>query len=410
MQHLDGIRIVSFNHFLMGPVGIQFLADLGADVIAVEPVEGAFQRKWGGANRQIDGQTMLQLTGNRNKRSLALNLKSPEGLQAARRLVDSADVVAENYRPGVMAKLGLGYEDIRKTNPGVIYAAASGFGPDGPYADRPGQDLIIQAMSGLAAITGTQDDGPRAVGVSAIDHHGAALFAAGILAALFRRERTGQGGRVDVSLLSAALDLQMESLVCFLNGKRQDDVRQVGRISGWYYGAPYGIYSTQDSFIAISLGTLEAISEALGIPEHERVPNTEAYERREEAAAGIAKALKARSTAEWSEIFAARGIWHSAVNDYTHLAEDPQVLHNKNFVTVPGATDTPVTLVTHPVRYDGQAPDVRLPPQKLGAQTGDVLAELGYGADEIDLLFEQGVVAGEHPQAAAPAHPENTPA
>ena len=183
VEHLKGIRVVSFNHFLMGPVAIQFLADLGAEVIAIEPIEGAFQRKWGGANRRIDGQTMLQLTGNRNKRSFALNLKSPEGIAIARKLTANADVIAENYRPGVMTKLGLGYDDIRAIKPDVIYAAASGFGADGPYVDRPGQDLIVQAMSGLATITGTREDGPRAIGVSAVDHHGAALFAAGILAA-----------------------------------------------------------------------------------------------------------------------------------------------------------------------------------------------------------------------------------
>jgi crotonobetainyl-CoA:carnitine CoA-transferase CaiB-like acyl-CoA transferase len=345
---------------------------------------------------------MLQLTGNRNKRSLALNLKSPEGVAIARKLVARADIVAENYRPGVMAKLGLGYDDIRAMKPDIIYAAASGFGPDGPYVDRPGQDLIIQAMSGLAAITGTQEGGPRAVGVSAVDHHGAALFAAGILAALVKRGRTGQGGRVDVNLLTAALDLQMESLVCFLNGDHRDDVRQAGPLSGWYFGAPYGIYSTKDSFIALSLGSLDALSEALGIPAHERVPDAQAYERREEAASGVARALKARTTAEWSEIFTTRGIWHSAVNDYSRLVDDPQVIHNKSFMTVTGATGAPVTLVAHPVRYDGTTPHVRLAPQKLGAQTADILSDLGYDDRAIGALFESGVVSGERRDEVAP--------
>ena len=394
MDHLKGIRIISFNHFLMGPVGVQFLADLGADVIAIEPIEGAFQRKFGGANRKVDGQSVLQLTGNRNKRSLALNLKSPEGVAIARKLIATADVVAENYRPGVMAKFGLGHEDILKIKPDIIYAAASGFGPDGPYVDRPGQDLIIQAMSGLAAITGNQKDGPRAVGVSAVDHHGAALFAAGILAALFKRQRTGEGGRVDVSLLSAALDLQMESLVCFMNGDKRDDIRQQEELSGWYFGAPYGIYSTQDNFIAISLGSLATLSDALGLPEANRVPDAESYERREEAVVAIARALKTKTTAEWCEIFTKRSIWHSPINDYSRLAEDPQVVHNESFVTMPGATGTPITLLSHPIRYEGKAPPVRLPPQELGAQTSAILDELGFTATETDALLKKGIVAG----------------
>src|SRR5690242_4568611 len=133
---LSGTRILSFNHFLMGPFGIQHLADLGADVIVVEPIEGGFQRKWGGGNnREVDGQTVLQLAANRNKRSLAVDLKSPEGLEIARKLAATADVVSENYRPAVMKKLGLDYESVRAINPKVIYAAASGYGPSGPYVD-----------------------------------------------------------------------------------------------------------------------------------------------------------------------------------------------------------------------------------------------------------------------------------
>ena len=146
---LKGIRVVSFNHFLMGPVGVQFLADLGADVIAIEPPDGAFQRKWGGAdNKCVDGQTMLLLAGNRNKRSLTLDLKKPEAVAIARKLIATADVLAENYRPGVLDKLGLGFAEVQKIKPDIIYAAASGYGADGPYVNRPGQDLLVQALSG----------------------------------------------------------------------------------------------------------------------------------------------------------------------------------------------------------------------------------------------------------------------
>ncbi len=161
MYGLEGMRVISLNHFLMGPLGVQYLGDLGADVIAVEPIEGAFQRKWSGANKRVDGQTMLQLLGNRNKRSFALNLKDPRGIELIRKLIATADVITENFRPGVMDKLGLGYAAAKAIKPGIIYAAGSGFGADGPYAKRPGQDLIIQALSGLATITGGGGDGAR---------------------------------------------------------------------------------------------------------------------------------------------------------------------------------------------------------------------------------------------------------
>lgn len=392
MLALDGIRILSFNHFLMGPVGVQFLADLGADVITVEPIGGGFQRKWGGqGSLSIDGQTMLFLMGGRNKRSISLNLKDPRALAITKKLIATSDVVAENYRPGVMDSLGIGYDACRAIKSDIIYAAGSGFGADGPYAHRPGQDLIIQAMSGLAAITGTRADGPRAVGVSAVDHHGAMIFAAGILAALLRRARTGKGGRVDVDLLSAAINLQSESFTNFLNSGRNQDVRQAHPISGWYFEAPYGIYQTQDGFIAVSLASLEKLMPLLEIPSDQRVADKEAYSQRDRAAARIAEALKTRSTHDWCSLFTKHDIWHSQINDYRAVTEDPQVRHNGSFVTVAGATGSPISLVAHPVRYDGKTPEVRTPPQVLGAQTKQILQEIGISGIEIDELVAAGV-------------------
>ena len=156
---LKGTRVVSFNHFLLGPMGIQVLGDLGADVISIETPAGGWQRHWSSGDLWHDGQSMLQLCANRNKRSVALDLKSPKGREIALRLVDGADVVAENFRPGVMDKLGFGYAALKARKPSLIFASASGYGPDGPYAERPGQDLLAQALFGMMAITGTPQPG-----------------------------------------------------------------------------------------------------------------------------------------------------------------------------------------------------------------------------------------------------------
>lgn len=188
---LKGVRVISFNHFLFVPMGVQALGDLGADVIAVEPVDGAFQRRWSGGDLWHDGQSMLHLAVNRNKRSIAIDLKASEGRDLALRLIDTADVVAENYRPGIMDRLGLGYEALKTLKPGLIYAAASGYGPSGPYVERPGQDLLAQALFGMMAIAGQAANGPRPAGASIMDHHGSTLFTLGIVAALLRRQRTG---------------------------------------------------------------------------------------------------------------------------------------------------------------------------------------------------------------------------
>jgi crotonobetainyl-CoA:carnitine CoA-transferase CaiB-like acyl-CoA transferase len=391
---LKGTRVVSFNHFLLGPVGIQILGDLGADVIAIETVEGAWQRHWSPGDYWHDGQSMLFLVGNRNKRSLALDLKSPRGREIALKLVDGADVVAENFRPGVMEKLGLGYEAMKARKPSLIYASASGYGPTGPYVEKPGQDLLVQALFGLMAITGVAATGPRPVGVSVADHHGAALFALGILAALVRRARTGQGCRVDVSLMQSALDLQAESLVAWFNAPNPPaSVESPDHVAGWYYGAPHGVYATKDGHIALSLATPKLIADALEEPRLAAFNEKDQFGRRSEIEALVAEAVAKRTTADWIPRLEAKKVWYAPVQDYAAIAKDPQVAHLGCLVTVPsaGKEAKPTTFVNHPVLYDGQSAEVALPPQPLGAQTRDVLAEIGYGAAEIDALLKDGV-------------------
>lgn len=393
-MQLDGIRIVSFNHFLMGPLGIQFLADLGAEVIAIEPIKGAFQRHWGGSDaKKAGGETMLELVANRNKKSVCLDLKDPDALEIAKKLAAGADVVAENFRPGVMEKLGLGYETLKQLNPNVIFASASGFGPDGPYVNRPGQDMIAQSLSGLAWITGKEGEVPRLVGTSAIDHHGAMIYAAGILGALVKKARTGEGGRVDVNLFSAALNLQAESLVCYFNGDKPKGSQQPSHVGSWYHEAPYGIYETADQFIGLSLGNLPSMLEAIGASGEFQAEQNEAYARRDDISKIFAGKLKAKSFAEWAAIFDARDIWYTQVNDYEDLAEDPQQIHNGDLMKVEAWTGEEITLVANPVRYDGTTTPVTLAPQKLGAQTSEVLTDLGFSEEEQETLRKKGAIS-----------------
>jgi crotonobetainyl-CoA:carnitine CoA-transferase CaiB-like acyl-CoA transferase len=393
MKFLNGIRIVSFNHFVMGPLGIQILADLGADVVAVESLDGAFQRNWSAGNKYIDGDSLTFAFANRNKRSLALDLKSDAGKDVARRLIKSADVLAENFRPGVMDRLGLGYKQAKELNPSLIYAAATGFGSDGPYKDRPGQDLLLQAMSGIAAITGREPDESRAVGVSVVDHHGAALFALGIMAALLGRAQNSEGCRVDVSLLGAALDLQAEGITSFLNGDRPASVRQPGATAGWSAPGGYGVFPARDGSVAISLATPAKLAQALDCPAINEFAESEVFSKTREISALVEQQCRLFPIEELLARLAAQEIWHTRVNDYAMMSEDPQVIHNKHLIeTELPSAGSPVRVLSHPVRYDNKVPEVYLPPQKLGAQSREILGEIGYGPDEIEALIVQRVV------------------
>src|SRR6266576_2398797 len=252
LQLLAGVRILAFTQFLLGPAACQYLADMGADVIKIEPPgRGAWERSWSGADSFIGGVSAFFMLANRNLRSVTLNLKSRRGVEVARRLVETADVIVENFRPGVMDRLGLGYEDARKINPRIIYASGSGYGSDGPYSHLPGQDLLIQAISGLGANTGTEEQGPTVSAAAVVDQHSASLLAMGILAALVNRSRTGEGQRVELVMMQAALDLQTEPVVYHLNGTTIK--RPKSPVADTFHSVPYGFYATSDGHLAISI-------------------------------------------------------------------------------------------------------------------------------------------------------------
>jgi len=389
---LDGIRIVSFCHYLQGPAATQYLADMGADVIKIEPPSGAHERRWSGAKTSVDGVSGFFLCANRNKRSLAVDLKAPEGRELVLKLIDTADVVVENFRPGVLERLGFGYDALKVRKPDLIYASASGFGSTGPMADKPGQDLLVQARCGLAAVTGTAETGPTAVGCAAVDQHGGALLAMGILGACVRRLRTGKGTRVEGSLFGAGVDLQTEPLTNYLSGGHGADRMARNRhLATWFHEAPYGIYPCRDGDVAISLNDPSKLARVLDDDALMALSEIDRYDDRDRYAEATAAAAARYSIAELAARLDPEGLWWAPVQDYDQLAQDPQARHSGMFrkVDVKGSQ---ATLVNHPLRYDGAVPELRHLAIEIGQDTAELMRELGFDDQKIAALESAGVV------------------
>jgi len=378
---------------LLGPAACQYLADMGADVIKIEPPgRGAWERSWSGADTFIGGVSAFFMLANRNLRSVTLNLKSKRGVEVAQRLVETADVVVENFRPGVMDRLGLGYEALRKINPRIIYAAGSGYGGDGPYSHLPGQDLLIQAISGLGANTGTEGQGPTVSAAAVVDQHSASLLAMGILAALVSRGRTGEGQRVEVVMVQAALDLQAEPIVYHLNGAQLR--RPKTPAADTFHAVPYGFYATADGYLAISLTPVKALSEALGNPADLALYENPdiAYTRRDEIRVALDPYFRERTTEEWVDLLRTHDIWCAPVKNMNETFEDVAVKHIAPVLEFEHPRAGRVRVLKHPVRYSSGEATLRRPPPDLGEHTDAVLGELGYDAGQIEAMREEHVI------------------
>lgn len=388
---LQGIRVLSFTHFLQGPSAVQMLADVGADVIKVEPLAGAWERHWSGADAFIDGVSIFFLLANRNQRSIALDLRSDEGRSVALRLAGEADVLVENYRPGVMKRLGLDYETLRTLNPGLIYCSLTGYGSTGPYSGRPGQDLLLQAMSGMTMLSGDDGAAPVCVGSAIVDQHAAVLAAFGVVAALQGRQSTGRGCLVESNLLNAALDLQIEPFGYFLNKGALWRRTRPG-MGSRFHPAPYGVYQTGDGWIAISLTEMDVLAQALDEPGFASYTKQDQIARREEINARITECLKAHPTDFWTERFESFELWFAPVNDYDVVQSDPQVRWNQIVLDFDYPRAGSVKALNHPVRYDGEPPPMHRRPPLLGEHTREILQQAGYTDEEIERLCRHAVI------------------
>ncbi|MEV0614321.1 CoA transferase [Nonomuraea sp. NPDC050404] len=395
MGVLDGIRVIDLSIAMAGPLAAMRLGDLGADVVKVEPVTGEWQRHApaGGANGNRVNASFLSL--NRNKRSLAVNLKSDEGREIVHKLAATADVFLQNYRPGVAERLGMDYDTIRGLNPSIVYVSMSGYGETGPYISRPGQDLLLQAMSGAMLSTGREGDPPVPAGSYAIDAITAYSAFEGALAALLHRERTGEGQRVSVNMLDAAVAVQMQELSIYTVGKVPQ--RRGREPHGHtYIRAPYGVFATKDGFIALGMPRLDGLAVALDLPElAEMDGDADGHTRRDEITALVAGRLPERTTAEWLEICARHDLWAGPVYGYADLVNDPQVAHNGSFVTYEHPTEGTVTTPGFPYRFSATPPGVRRGAPLVGEHTGELLEELGYPAERTAELAAEGVLACE---------------
>ena len=379
---LDGILVLDFSQFLSAPLAATRLGDLGARVIKIErPQGGDIGRQLAFAGIVEDGDTLSFHITNRNKESYAADLKEADDREGVWALVEQADVIIQNFRPGIMERLGFGYEAVSAVNPGIVYASVSGYGAEGPWKDRPGQDLLAQSLSGLPWLNGSVDDPPVPVGIALADVIASIHLASGITAALLRRERTGVGGRVDTSLLESMLDLQFELLSAHLGDPSVVVRRGARNTAHAFLPAPYGIYPTADGYLAIAMTPVPDLGALLGLPEIEQYTDPDTWwSEQTTITRTLAEHLATRSTEHWLGILDAADIWCAPVMTL------PDLVHHEGFLAldmtqqisrpaVDGAGSVDIRTLRTPVRYDGRTLVNHRGAPRLGEHTEAIRAE-----------------------------------
>ena len=356
MLPLEGITVLEFAQFMAGPSAGLKLADLGARVIKIErPGTGESGRQIAIKNLFIGNDSLVFHTINRNKQSYAANLKDPQDLEKIKKLIGQADVMTHNFRPGVMEKIGLDYETVKALNPGIVYGEVTGYGPVGPWARKPGQDLLLQSISGMNYLTGNKEDNPTPMGIATSDMFTGAHLVQGILAALIKKQSTGTGSKVSVSLLESSLDLQFEVLTSYLNNGRKIPSRAKKGNANAYLAAPYGIYKTRDGHIAVSMVSLSklALAMKLELPEKYNDPES-GFRYRDEIMEFLEIEFKQKTSADWLSELEQHEIWCADVYDYKTILEHPGYKILDMDQVVETSEGQSIRTTRCPVRIDGE--------------------------------------------------------
>lgn len=378
---LDGIVVLDFSQFLAGPVAAMRLADLGARVIKIErPGVGDIGRTLAFAGLASDGDTLSFHIMNRNKESFAADLKSSEDFAEVWELVKKSDVLIQNFRPGVIERLGLGYEDVKKVNPRIVYASASGYGTTGPWKDRPGQDLLAQSISGLPWLNGSHDDPPIPVGLAVADIFTSTHLAHGVTALLLRRERTGVGGHVESSLIEAMLDLQFELLSAHMFGSDVLVKRGAKNSAHAFLPAPYGLYETKDGYLAIAMNPIPKLGALLELDFSMYEDPDTWWSKQEEIMTALATRLKTQTTDAWLEILDAADVWCAPVLTLPELVEhegfaDLDMVQKTNRVSGDGTSVVEITTTRSPMRIDGRTITSTRGAPHVGEHTDEIRKE-----------------------------------
>jgi len=362
----------------------------------VEPTgDGEWHRTRAAGNAWVNKLNSSFIAFNRNKKSLSVNLKTEKGREAVYRLGRKADVLLQNFRPGVAERLGLDYETIRGVNDNIIYCSISGYGETGPYAQRPGQDLILQGYSGAMWNTGKEGDPPHPLGMFVADATAAHQAVEGILAALFYRERSGRGQKVEINMLNCVVDLQVQELSVYLTGGVKPK-RTKEPLAHALLNSPYGVYKTKDGYMTLAFGPIHLLGEAL---DNDRLRSftewKDGMEHRDEIYRIVAEILPQKTTQEWIEHLDKYNLWAGPVYTYDDLVNDPQVRHNQMIVEIDHPTEGKLKVLGIPIRFSESPGPIRYYPPLVGEHTDEILKEAGYTEEEIRRLKAEGVVFNE---------------